>query len=412
MRSAIVLGAGMVGVSAALHLRRRGWDVALVDRLEPGRATSYGNAGIIQSEAVEPYPMPRDWASIVAIAAGRTNDVHLHWRSLPRHAPALLRYWRHSAPARHRRISAAYARLIAQAAPAHEEFMQDADVAGLVRRDGFRILYRDAAAMAAAVAEAERLRSEYGVAFEVLTPARLAAAEPALRDAGAGAIHWLDPWTVRDPGALVSAYADLFRRGGERFVNGAAESLAPARSGGWRVDTAEGPVEAEHAVVALGPWSPALLRRFGYAFPMVLKRGYHRHYPGAALDLPLLDSAHGYVMAPMARGLRITTGAELAAPGAPLTPVQLARAERAARTLLDFGPGVEAEPWAGLRPCMPDMLPVVGPAPRHPGLWLDFGHGHQGFTLGPATGRLLAEMMAEDRRSADPAPFLPARWGG
>ncbi|WP_029003321.1 NAD(P)/FAD-dependent oxidoreductase [Azorhizobium doebereinerae] len=412
MRSAIVLGAGMAGVCAALHLRRRQWDVVVVDRLEPGRATSYGNAGIIQSEAAEPFAMPRDLASLLAIATGRSNDVHFHWASLPRHAPALLRYWWNSAPARHRVLAQGYASLISNAIATHEELMRGTNAAGLVRREGYRVFHRGAADMAQAIAEAERVRATYGVPFKALDPRALAVAEPALKDAGAGAIHWLAPWTVSNPGALMAAYADLLAREGGRFVHGAADSLTPAAAGGWRVETADGPVEAEHAVVALGPWSPELLRRFGYAVPMVRKRGYHRHYAGAALDLPLMDADNGYVMAPMADGLRITTGAELTAPDAPLTPVQLTRAEAAARGLLDFGAGVEAEPWTGVRPCMPDMLPLVGRAPRHPGLWLDFGHGHQGFTLGPATGLLLAQMMAGERPYVDPAPFRPERWCG
>ena len=102
MRSVIVLGAGMIGVSTALQLQRRGWSVVLLDRKPPGRETSYGNAGFIQSEAVRPYPMPRDLATLVAIATGRANDVHYSVSWLPRHLGPSLWYWWHSAPDRHR----------------------------------------------------------------------------------------------------------------------------------------------------------------------------------------------------------------------------------------------------------------------------------------------------------------------
>ncbi|MGE7416781.1 NAD(P)/FAD-dependent oxidoreductase [Methylobacterium tarhaniae] len=409
MRSAIVLGAGMAGVGTALHLQQRGWSVVLVDRGEPGRETSYGNAGIIQSEAVEPYAMPRDRASLWAIATGRSNDVHYEVRSLHRHLGPLLRYWWHSAPRRHAAASRAYAGLIAHAAPEHAALIEAAGAADLVRRGGFRVLHREGRAMQDAVAEAERLRARYGVRSRVLSPDALAAAEPALKRTGAGAIHWEDPWSVRDPGALVSAYAALFVRRGGTLLRGEAESLGPGGRG-WRVRTADGTVEAEAAVVALGPWSPALLRRFGYRIAMVRKRGYHRHWRSTRLlDLPLLDAQNGTVLAPMAAGLRITTGAELAGPEAATGPAQLARAEAAARDLLDLGGPHENAPWSGIRPCMPDLLPVVGPAPRHPGLWLQFGHGHQGFTLGPATGRLLAEAMSGETPLVPAAPFSPGR---
>jgi D-amino-acid dehydrogenase len=155
-----------------------------------------------------------------------------------------------------------------------------------------------------------------------------------------------------------------------------------------------------------------VLRRFGYRFPMVRKRGYHRHFRGRPIDLPLRDAKFGYMICPMAAGMRITTGAELSGVEAEPTPLQLGRAEASARRLLDLGAPVENQPWLGTRPCMPDMLPVVGAARRHKGMWLHFGHGHQGFTLGPATGRLLAEMMTGGGTYIDPVPFRPERYRG
>jgi D-amino-acid dehydrogenase len=185
------------------------------------------------------------------------------------------------------------------------------------------------------------------------------------------------------------------------------DALKLTRTGrGWQVTTETGPIEAEHVVVALGPWSPELLKRFGYRLRMVRKRGYHRHFAGGApLNHPLLDTANGYVLAPMARGIRIATGAELTGHEAPATPVQLARAERAARELIELGTSVDPEPWFGTRPLLADMLPAIGAVPDQPGLWVNFGHGHQGFTLGPATGRMLAEMMTGATPAIDPAPY-------
>ncbi len=409
-QSAIVLGGGMVGVSSALHLLRRGWSVVLVDRKEPGRETSFGNAGFIQSEAVRPYAMPRDLLSLARIATGLSNDVHYRLMSLPRHIGPLLRYWWHSAPARHRQICAAYARIIAHATSEHDVLIRETNAGALVRRGGYRLLHRDRAALDEAVAIAEANRNEYGVNFCVLSGSELAKAEPILRDDLPGAIHWLDTWTVSDPGGLVAAYAMLFKRLGGTIVRGDAQTLTQTSSG-WSLSTDDGPVDAEAAVVALGPWSPDLLRRFGYHFPLVRKRGYHRHYRGgASLDLPLVDAAFGYAMAPMADGLRITSGAELTSPDAAPTPVQLTRAEAAARQLLDLGAGVEERPWYGTRPCTPDMLPIIGSAVRHRGLWLNFGHGHQGFTLGPATGRLLSELMNGERAVVDPSPYRADRF--
>ena len=226
MRSVIVLGAGMVGVSTALQLQRRGWSVVLLDRKPPGRETSYGNAGFIQSEAVRPYPMPRDLATLAAIATGRANDVHYGVSWLPRHLGPLLRYWWHSAPDRHDRISQAYARLIAKATSEHDVLIREAGADNLVQRSGYHSLRRTQAALDEVAAVAETLAAEFGVRSEIISPAQLAAAEPGLNETGAGAVHWRDPWTVSDPGGLVSAYADLFTRNGGTFVNGDAATLA------------------------------------------------------------------------------------------------------------------------------------------------------------------------------------------
>ncbi|RRI01772.1 FAD-binding oxidoreductase [Mesorhizobium tamadayense] len=411
MKSAIILGAGMVGVATAIHLRQRGWSVVLLDRREPGRETSYGNAGIIQSEALRPYPMSHAWRELANIAIGRTNDVRYRIAALPWHLGPLLSYWWHSFPARHARASAAYAQIIGCAIREHEAFSRQSEADNLIRRDGFRILYRAQPALEAAVAAAVTLREAYGVKFRVMTSAALKQAEPALADAGVGGVHWLEPWTVFDPGGLVLAYANLFMRLGGHIVRGDAQSLSASGSGGWSVITEDGRMEAETAVIALGPWSPNLLNRFGYRFPMVRKRGYHRHFAGGSrLDLPLYDAANGYVLAPMTRGARITTGAEFAPPGGKPDLTQLACAEQAARKLLDVGRPVEPKPWIGTRPCMPDMLPVIGGAPHHRGLWLHFGHGHHGFTLGPTTGRLIAELMNNEAPMVDPFPYRPERY--
>jgi D-amino-acid dehydrogenase len=406
MKNAIVLGAGMVGVSTALHLQQRGWSVTLVDRKSPGGETSHGNAGIIQREAVEPYAMPSDVASLLAIAFGRTNDVHFRYRDLPHHICALLQYRWHSRAKRYDPIARAYAGLIAHSTVQHERLIVAANADRLISRTGYRVLYRTASAMADAVVKAERLGGEYGLSFGQLSPRQLKASEPALIETGAGAIHWFDPWTVSDPGGLTLAYAGLFESRGGTITTGDAATLTRKSAATWSVQTAGGEIEAEHAIICLGPWSNEVLSRFDHSVTMVRKRGYHKHYRTMEhLRIPTMDVANGYFMAQMAAGLRITTGAHLAEIGSAADPVQLERAEHAARGLIDLGEPVEQQAWFGTRPCMPDMLPVIGQSNKHAGLWMNFGHGHQGFTLGPVTGAMLAAMMSGDTPLADPAPF-------
>lgn len=411
-REILVLGAGMIGTCTALELSLRGHAVTLVDRRPPGQETSYGNAGVIQREAVEPYAFPRDARSLLSAALGLGLDVHYHPRALLTVLPQLWRYWRHSSPTRHRVIARDYAALIAHATTEHARYIALADAGDLVRRDGLRLVFRTPRALDQAVRDAERVQRQHGVRFVAMDAGALAAAEPDFRTRLAGAVHWLPSWSVDDPGGLVERYAQAFLQRGGRFVQADATAARPTANG-WVLETDQGRLEGAQAVVALGPWSDRFVRGLGYRLPLFVKRGYHRHYlGGASVTMPTLDAERGYVLAPQRRGLRLTTGAEIAAIDAPLTPRQLTGAEAQARGLLDLGQAVEREPWVGSRPCSADMKPIIGAAARHPGLWFNFAHGHQGFTLGPASARLLADLMAGEPTFIDATPFSARRFGG
>jgi D-amino-acid dehydrogenase len=137
---------------------------------------------------------------------------------------------------------------------------------------------------------------------------------------------------------------------------------------------------------------------------------HYRMRGNATLNRPILDTESRFLLAPMRAGVRLTTGAEFAANDAPPTPIQLERAEPVARSLLPLEDRVDVTPWMGVRPCTPDMLPVIGPMPGQKGTWCAFGHAHQGLTLGPTTGRLLAEMMTGEAPFLDPAPYRAERF--
>ena len=388
MSEILVLGAGMVGVTTALALQERGHDVMIVDRNAPGRETSYGNAGLIQTEAVEPYAMPLAPGALIQIAMGRGYDVKWNIPGLLSQAGAVWAYARNSLPAAHKRASQVWGRLIRQSTDRHGPLIAAAGADNIIRRDGYIEIHRTPRRMDKACKAAERFRTEFGVEAKLLDGRQLRALEPSIKIAVEGATHWSDSWNCSDPGGLVARYAALFEKRGGRIINGDAGDLH-RKGAAWIADEGEG----EHAVVALGPWSPMMLARFGLKVPMVYKRGYHRHYHMyAPPHHPIADFGNSVVMSPMRRGLRIATAAELTSHPR-LLPPQLSHGEEAAKELFDIGAPVEAEPWTGRRPCMPDMLPVVGRVPDQPNLWAHFGHGHQGFTLGPVTAEILADQL-------------------
>ncbi|HWB44204.1 MAG TPA: FAD-dependent oxidoreductase [Hyphomicrobiaceae bacterium] len=408
----VVLGGGIVGVAAALHLQQRGRSVVLVDRAGVAAETSYGNAGLIQREGVVPYPFPRDPLLMARYAFNLLPDANVHWSALPKLAPWLFRYWRASTPERMAATARAMRPLIERCVSEHEVLMRDAGIAALARHTGYLRVYRSPQALDAAILKDRRDREAYGVNFEPVDAGRLAELEPHLRGSLAGGILMPDPVSVADPAAVVRAYAALLEARGGRIVTGDARTLR-GEAAGWQVETGAGPVTGAAAVVALGPWSDDIFRPLGYAIPLGIKRGYHLHFRpegNATLQRPVLDAQNGYVLAPMSAGIRLTTGVEFAERDAPPSPAHLRRVEPRAREIFPLGTPVETAPWLGRRPCLPDMLPMIGRAPRHDGLWFDFGHHHLGFTLGPVTGRLLAEMMTGQTPFTDPAPYRADRF--
>ena len=408
----VVLGAGMVGVSAALHLQQRGRDVILVDRhARAGEETSYGNAGLIETASVFPYMFPRDFGQILRTALNLSPAVRYAFVDLPEFLPWLVRYYLASAPERALHSAMAELPLIRRSRIEHEALIAEAGVPDLLRSTGWIKLFRSDATLAGALGDLDRAR-QYGVEADVLDAAGIAAHEPNLSGAFAGAIRFPAPGFVPDPGGLAKAYAALFARKGGRFLVGDARTLE-RYDASWRIAGSDGAIVAREVVVALGPWSDQVFRPLGYSIPLAVKRGYHLHLAprgNAVLTHPVLDSDQGFLLAPMTKGIRLTTGVEFARRDAPPTPIQVERALPKARDLFPLGDAIEPAPWMGARPCLPDMLPVIGRAPRHPGLWFDFGHQHHGLTLGPATGRLLAELMTGETPFADPAPFRAERF--
>ena len=414
MRSdAVVLGAGIVGICVALHLQKRGRAVVLVDRRGAAEETSFGNAGLIQREGVYPYGFPHDFGALLRYGLNRTIDAHYHPSALPRLAPFLWQYWHHSRPARHAEVARRYSKLIEHCVSEHQALAAEAGATGFLRSGGWMKVFRTTRERDRRFAEAERWQREFGVNYRAVDAHALQEMEPHVAPVLVGALHWTDPVAVDDPQGLALAYLRAFERLGGKFVQGNAASLE-ADGGGWRLRTVHGPLSAGAAIVALGPWADILTRALGYDLPLAVKRGYHMHYRAAGeakLNTPMLDTERGYFLAPMRRGIRLTTGAEFALRDAIRTPVQLGRAEPIARDLFPLAERLDTEAWMGARPCTPDMLPVIGRAPRHANLWFAFGHAHHGLTLGAVTGRLVAEMVSGEAPFVDPAPYSAERFG-
>ncbi len=338
----LVLGAGIVGTSVALHLAKRGLGVVLIDRKGPGEETSYGNAGIIEGNTYFPYPLP-SLGAMARIALHRAPEANYHLAHLPKLFPWLLAYARASQPDAMLAFAQAMRPLFANAVAEHEALINEAGVSDVLRKTGWLKIYRHAATYDKARRDLDRI-ADAGIAFEPLDQAGALKLEPDVAAIFERAVFWPSAASISNPLRLTRAYAALFARLGGRFVSGDAMTLRRA-DGGWQVTTAEGDVSAASAVIALGPWGTDVLDPLGIRLPLMAKRGYHRHYRAQGnkgLSRPVLDAEIGYVAAPMEQGIRLTTGAEFAARDALPTPVQFRRVEAGrARDVSDCGGGGE-----------------------------------------------------------------------
>ncbi|KAK7194449.1 Pyridine nucleotide-disulfide oxidoreductase-like protein [Novymonas esmeraldas] len=410
----LVVGAGMVGVSAAWHLQRRGYQVTVIDRKPPGEETSWGNAGLIQRECVRPYPMPQGFLNRIRILFDTQVGIRCDKASLPQNLHAIYLYWRNSSPRLYEESCRAFSSLIVHCTEEHDRMIKASQSEALVRKVGYLKLFRTKP-VEEVTPLVEQQRAA-GVSVDLVMPADLQRMEPDVKtSAFTCGFHFTDTWQVTDPGALVKAYARSFVSSGGAVVQASVQGITPLEDktgSGWVVETDKGSYSAPRVVVATGPWSNEVLAPLGYKFPLIPLRGYNTHYQladGATLNHSILDMESGYVLGPMQAGIRLTTGGEVTSLAAPGNEIQLRKAEAIARTFLPLEKQVGGV-WHGHRPLLADMKPVIGESPKHPGLWMCLGHGHQGFTLGPISGRLLGEMMDKESPVVDPSPFSVNRF--
>ena len=291
----------------------------------------------------------------------------------------------------------------------HREWIVKAGAGNRIRETGWLKAWRSDN-FAAAKADQAAL-GDYGIQSELLDRQAISALEPNILPVYSVGLLHTETASVDSPGNVTKAYARMFSGAGGEVRHAEIKSVAPDGDG-WRVVLADGEIRSRHVVVALGPWSGDLLRPLGYRVPLATERGYHREFkPNASrlLRRPIHDAENAFLMTPMEQGIRVTSGVELTDRDAPSSLAQLDAVVPLARSVVEFGEPV-GEVWRGARPTLPDSLPMIGPAPRHAGLWLAFGHQHIGFTTGAGTGLAIATMISGAAPPFDVAAFSPSRY--
>lgn len=410
-----VIGAGIVGVSTAIHLQRAGHSAILIDREGPAAGTSYGNAGVLASASVVPVNVPGLWRKAPKMLFDGNQPLFLKWGYLPKLLPWLARYLSYGKPQETRRIAAALHGIVGASLEEHQALAAGTGAERYVMASDYVFAYPTRAAYEAD-AFGWSIRRAEGFAWDELGADALAAYEPTLSPSLSFAVRLPNHGRITDPGAYVKTLAAHAEATGATIVTATADDIVRenGRVTGVRVTTASGAdtIACEAVALCTGVWSGPLAKALGVAAPLESERGYHMELWGANISprAPTTITTGKFVATPMEGRLRLAGIVEFGGLNAPpsRTPFDLLK-----RQALAAFPGLtwdETREWMGHRPATVDSIPLIGPSPTLAGAYMGFGHHHIGLTAGPKTGRLLAQLIAGQTPNQDITPYAPARF--
>lgn len=410
-RRILVVGAGAVGLSAAIQLQRRGFAVTVVEESSSGSGASYGNSGMLVADTAIPTFQPGMIWKVPRWLADPLGPLSVKAGYLPRALPWLWRYLRSGTRAGVFQAAEALRALHRSTLAGWRDNVGDEAMSRLTRHDGQAYLWEGMQSPPARSLEDE-VRAHFGIESEALGADRIRQYFPGIsRDVSHGLLIPGNGHTV-NPRGLVTALEETFLREGGDFLRERVLRLW-RENGRWIAMTNLGNQAGDAVVIAAGAWSGRLLAPLGVTIPLETERGYHAmlRNPSIRLGMPILNKSHYFGVSSMSDGLRISGTVEIAgldaAPTLERAKVLVTQAKRLFPELSFDGEAY----WMGHRPSFPDGLPAIGEIPRQPGLFACFGHGHSGLTAAPASGQLLAQLVAGERPAIDPGAYSPARFG-
>ena len=409
----VVIGGGIVGITSALELQRRGHRVLLLDRGQPGRETSYGNTGVLSDASIVIVNNPGLLKQLPRLMRNRGLKLRYSPGFVAKRLFWVLRFLGHCTRRHFEHAATALRAIQVLSLDIHKALIAEAGADHLLRHTGWLKVFRGHDSFLAYDLERGALEKT-GVRHTIFSADQLARIEPGLAPVFVAGVLMEDTCSVSSPAALCDAYTALFVAAGGAVRQAAVTGLERVSDNKWRVILNQAPaIEATAVMVAAGPWSAEIGAWLGYKIPMAWERGYHLHLrpgEGAALTRAVHDMDRGYVMSPQLQGVRVTSGSELTDRDAPPNYAQINEVASIAREVAGLGETIEDTPWMGRRPTLVDSLPMIGKAPRHDNLWFNLGHHHTGLSMSTGSARIIADLIERHTPPIDATPFRPERF--
>ena len=406
----IVIGAGVIGLSAALMAQARGLSVTVVDREGPAAGASAGNAGAFAFTDILPLASP----GILRKAPKWLLDPLGPLTIPPAYAlqitPWLYRFWRACSPHAVAASTTAQTALMDLSRAELEPFLAATGTLPMLRKDGNLQVYETEAEFRASLPGWEA-RTTHGIEFRHLDAAEMAALQPGLSPRFIRGTFTPGWWSIADPKLYVQALAEHFRAQGGTILRAEVTGLKPQGEGVY-IQTKDEPLTADRVVLAAGAFSHRIAASLGEHIPLETERGYNTTLPPDALDLrcQITFGGHGFVISRLSTGIRVGGAVEL---GGLTLPPNYKRSEAMLRKAKTFLPGLKTEggvKWMGFRPSLPDSLPAIGRSKASPHVVYAFGHGHLGLTQSAGTARLVADLLTDAPPVINLTPFSPQRF--
>ncbi len=404
-----IVGAGIQGISNALFLQKKGFEVTIFDKDNPGSpAASYGNAGHFSPYASLSLNRTDVLTDVPSMLLSSTGPLALKWNYIPKMIPWFIKFILNTSKNKMMHTAKNMHQILDLALPAYDELFDEIDLDGLVENKGILYVWTDKDLKSR---ELEiNVRNELGVHQQLVNKKEIHDLEPNLKPFYHAGVYYPHARHARNPKKILLKFFELFLKKGGKFQKLDIQNIEFKEQQPILKSETEKFI-FDKVVIACGAFSKKLTDNLNEKIPLDTERGYHVHFKNCdhLLQRPVIFSNRGFGITPMEQGLRVVGTVEFGGLKNPLSKSRINNLINNAKYMLGDLPDHEDE-WLGFRPTLPDFLPVMGPSKNHKNVFYCFGHHHLGWTLGPISGKIVSGMIAKENTNLNLDPYSSARF--